>query len=216
MIPSRENIDKALKSREWDFGNEVLYELCNKNFKHEEECKIIAKVWLIGRSYAAAIERRRNKTDINDDFYISKVAPLFKNSKIDSLLASLNRRKEITTENLMEILRVHYYLMQEIKKITKIEKRSFCSKYLHFHLPDLFFIYDSRVVTALRKYSSRVPKECTYLTKSENIDNEYAKFFVKSFALKKQIKKEYNLKLTNRQFDKILILTANNNLKVQQ
>lgn len=215
MIPSKENIDNALKSSEWDFGNEVLYELCSKNFKHEEDGKIIAKVWLIGRSYAAAIERRRNKTDINDDFYISKVAPLFKNSEIDNLLASINRGIEITTENLKEILWVHYYLMQEIKRITEIEKRSFCSKYLHFHLPNLFFIYDSRVVTALRKYSSTVPKELAYLTKSENIDNEYAKFFLKSFVLKNQIEREYNLKLTNRQFDKILILTANNNLKVQ-
>ena len=215
MIPSKENIDNALKSSEWDFGNKVLYELCKKNFEHKEDGKIIAKVWLIGRSYAAAIERRRNKTDINDDFYISKVAPLFKNSDIDSLLVSINRGIEITIENLEEILKVHYYLMQEIKKITEIEKRSFCSKYLHFHLPDLFFIYDSRVVTALRKYSSRVPKEFLYLPKSESVDNEYAKFFVKSFVLKKQIEKEYNLKLTNRQFDKILILTANNNLKDQ-
>ncbi len=215
MIPSKEDIDNALKSSEWDFGNKVLYELCKKNFEHKEDGKIIAKVWLIGRSYAAAIERRRNKTDINDDFYISKVAPLFKNSDIDSLLVSINSGIEITVENLKKILWVHYYLMQEIKKITKIEKRSFCSKYLHFHLPDLFFIYDSRVVTALRKYSSRVPKEFLYLTKSENVDNEYAKFFVKSFVLKKQIEKEYNLKLTNRQFDKILILTANNNLKNQ-
>lgn len=216
MTPSKENIDKALNSNEWDFGNEVLYELCKNNFKHEEDGKIIAKVWLIGRSYAAAIERRKNKTDINDDFYKSKVVPLFRNSEIDSLLASISREIEITDENLKEILEIHYYLLQEIKKITEIEKRSFCSKYLHFHLPELFFIYDSRVATALRKYSSRVPKKYTYLTNSEKVDNEYSKFFVKSFVLKKQIEREYNLRLTNRQFDKILILTANNNLKVQE
>ncbi|NOX46432.1 MAG: hypothetical protein GXO89_05580 [Chlorobi bacterium] len=215
MIPSKEIIDNALKSNEWDFGNEVLYKLCKKNFEHIEDGKIIAKVWLIGRSYAAAIERRRNKTDINDDFYISKVAPLFKNSEIDSLLMSISREKKITVENLGIILSVHYYLMQEIKRITEIEKRSFCSKYLHFHLPDLFFIFDSRVVTALSKYSSRSPKDFLYFIKSENVDYEYAKFFVKSFVLKKQIEKEYKLKLSNRQFDKILILTANNNLKDQ-
>jgi hypothetical protein len=205
MIPSKNDIDNALKSSEWDFGNEVLYELCKKNFEHKENGKIIAKVWLIGRSYAAAIERRRNKTDTNDDFYISKVAPLFKNSDIDSLLASINRGKEITTKNLQDILSVHKYLVEEIKKITENEKRSFCSKYLHFHIPELFFIYDSRVVAGLKKYSSRVPKEFLYLTKSENVDSEYAKFFVKSFVLKKQIEKEYNLKLTNRQFDNLLI-----------
>ncbi|MFC1785893.1 hypothetical protein ACFLZA_00835, partial [Candidatus Neomarinimicrobiota bacterium] len=82
MIPSKENIDNAIQSNEWDFGNEVLYELCKKNFEHKEDDKIIAKVWLIGRAYAAAIERRKNKTDINDDFYVEKVAPIFQNSRL--------------------------------------------------------------------------------------------------------------------------------------
>ena len=47
----------------WDVGNEVLYELCTKHPRHAEIPAVIAKVWLIGRSYAAAIERRRNKAD---------------------------------------------------------------------------------------------------------------------------------------------------------
>lgn len=212
MIPTKVNIDNALQSNEWDFGNEILYELCKKNFKHKKDDKIIAKVWLIGRAYAAAIERRRNKTDINDNFYIDKVAPLFKNSKLDKKLKSIKLERNITDENLKKILSVHYYLMQEIKKITEMEKRSFCSKYLHFHLPNLFFIYDSRAVNALRKFSNKVPVEFTSLPMSEKVDNEYAKFFVKCFVLKNQIQIKYNMELTNRQFDKLLILTANNNL----
>ncbi len=212
MTPSKVDIDNALQSNEWDFGNKVLYELCAKNFNHKDDDKIIAKVWLIGRAYAAAIERRRNKTDINDDFYINKVAPLFKNSKLDKLLESIKTERKINSENLMKILSIHYYLMHEIKKITEIEKRSFCSKYLHFHLPELFFIYDSRALSALRKFSSREPNKFFSQTIAENVDNEYAKFFVKCLVLKNQIEKEYNLKLTNRQFDKLLISTANSNL----
>jgi hypothetical protein len=212
MIPSKVNIDNALQSNEWDFGNNVLYELCAKNFDHKEDDKILAKVWLIGRAYAAAIERRRNKTDINDDFYINKVAPLFRNSKLDKRLESIKNESKINHENLEKILGTHFYLMNEIKKITEIEKRSFCSKYLHFHLPELFFIYDSRALSALRNFTSRVPNKFILQINDKNVDNEYAKFFGKCFVLKNQIETEYDIKLTNRQFDKILILTANNNL----
>lgn len=212
MIPSRENIEEAIISDDWDFGNEVLYNLCNENFEHTIANKIIAKVWLIGRAYAAAIERRKNKTDINDDFYVEKVAPIFQSSQLDNHLAELKKHKKITTQNIEIILRTHNYLMSEIRKITDMKKRSFCSKYLHFHLPELFFIYDSRAVNALRSFTSRIPKELSYLTKNEIGDSEYSKFFVKCFDVKNRIEKEYQLSLTNRQFDKILILTANNRL----
>lgn len=211
-LPSKETILKALSTTEWDFGNKVLYDLCKENFSHKEDGKIIAKVWLIGRAYAAAIERRRNKIDINDDFYVQVVAPLFRKSELDKYLGILKQEGKITIGNIENILKTHYYLMQDIKSITNLEKRSFCSKYLHFHLPELFFLYDSRAVNALRQFISRVPKEFTHFSKIERVDNEYAKFLVKCFVLKNQIENKYNLTLTNREFDKILILTANDNL----
>jgi hypothetical protein len=210
MKITKENIENGLLSKEWDFGNSILYELCNKNFEHKESDIIIAKVWLIGRSYAAAIERRKNKIDINDNFYINSVAPAFQNSKLDNSLNAIKDENEITIENIEEILITHNYLIQVIKEITEMEKRSFCSKYLHFHLPNLFFLYDSRAVTAIRQFISRVPKELTYLSKINGIDREYANFFIKSFVLRNQIENEFDLKLTTREFDKILIVKANN------
>jgi hypothetical protein len=77
-LPELEVINQSLNSL-WDFGNEVLYDLCKNNFDHKDSAKILSKVWLIGRSYSAAIERRRNKDEINDDFYIDKVVPEFIN-----------------------------------------------------------------------------------------------------------------------------------------
>jgi len=206
------DIDKGLSSKEWDLGNEVLYKLCKENFDHKETDKIIAKVWLIGRSYAAAIERRKNKTNINDNFYINSVAPSFKNSELDEYLNSIKEENEIKVENIKKILKIHNYLIQVIKEITDMEKRSFCSKYLHFHLPKLFFIYDTRAVTALRQFVSRVPKGLEYLSKLDNVDKEYSKFFLKSFVLRNKIKEEFDLNLTTREFDKILIVKANNEL----
>ena len=51
-------------SKYWDFGNNILYHLCKDNFQHEQEDVILTKVLFIGRIYAAAIERRKNKSNI--------------------------------------------------------------------------------------------------------------------------------------------------------
>ena len=65
--------------------------MCRKNFNHIEDEIIVAKVLFIGRIYAAAVERRRNKKDdINDNFYIDTIAPTFKESKLDDLLDELS------------------------------------------------------------------------------------------------------------------------------
>ena len=210
MHIEKKDIEKGLALNEWDFGNHILYRLCNENFEHKQIDKIIAKVWLIGRSYAAAIERRKNKTDINDNFYINAVAPAFKNSKLDNILNALKKEKRITIDNIADILEAHNYLLQIIEQITNMKKRSFCSKYLHFHLPDLFFIYDSRAVSALRLFISRIPANYQNLTKKNKVDTEYAKFFIKSFLLTDYIEKQYNIQLNPRAFDKILIVKANN------
>ena len=68
-IPSIKTIEKC-KNSSWDFGNSILYNLCQENFYHQDDQKILSKVWLIGRAYSAAIERRKNKDTINDNFYI--------------------------------------------------------------------------------------------------------------------------------------------------
>lgn len=211
MLPSKRETKEAISTKEWDFGNQVLYDLCNKNFNHKEIDIILAKIWLIGRSYAAAIERRKNKKEDenNDDFYINNVAPNFKKSKLDNYLQLLKTKRSIKPENIEKILTAHYYLMQKVKQITELEKNSFCSKYLHFHLPNLFFIYDSRAIKGLRKFISRVPKELADYTTLKQVDQEYARFFLKCFCLKQDIEKKYKMKLSPREIDKILIQTAN-------
>jgi hypothetical protein len=59
----------------WRVGNEVLYELCRTKPAHTDEAEVIAKIWLIGRCYAAAIERRKTNLGENDNFYLNTVAP---------------------------------------------------------------------------------------------------------------------------------------------
>jgi len=210
ILPTQEQINNSKQVNVWDFGNTILYDLCRKNFYHIDDEKIVAKVLFIGRIYAAAVERRRNKKDgINDDFYIETIVPTFRESKLDDLLEELSAYKQLSVDSISPVLQVHYYLTNLLKKITNLEKRSFCSKYLHFHLPDLFFIYDSRAVIGLRQFTSRVPKDLKECLKPEDIDIEYAKFFLKSFDTKRHIEDHYHTRITNRQLDNILIDLAN-------
>jgi hypothetical protein len=202
-------IIEACKKSVWNFGNGVLYKLCAENFYHTEDEKILAKVWLIGRAYAAAIERRRIKEANNDDFYIDKVVPAFKNSELDSRLRELSQYDKLTQENLEEILETHYYFTKLTADLTGLEKRSFCSKYLHFHLPNLFPIYDSRVVGSLRKLISKTPTRFSQILNSTRIDREYTIFACKSLAVRQDIEKTFGKELTLREFDNLLIRFAN-------
>jgi len=199
-----EKIKKA-KSTIWDFGNEILYNLCKDHFEHLSEEVIITKTLFIGRIYAAAIERRKIKVDQinNDNFYITKIAPAFKNSNLDSNLRVL---KNLSLNNVEEILKTHKELQNVLKEITNLDKRSFSSKYLHFHLPNLFFIYDTRAVNSMNEnYPQKVPEKYRAIINSEYVDREYAKFFCKCLLLKEHLESKSNETISPRILDNILI-----------
>ncbi|MBM1107329.1 hypothetical protein JQC67_14335 [Aurantibacter crassamenti] len=190
---------------EWDFGNEILYKMCQQNFEHKRIDIIVGKVILIGRAYAAAIERRKNKTEENNNFYIDKVAPMIKNSKLDVFIGELKLETEVNEKNIADILKLHLYLTELIKEITEQNKRSFCSKYLHFHLPNLFFIYDTRAVKGIRLLKTKLPRKHKTELGANGIDKEYATFFYKCYEQKKLLEKEYSGMLSIRHFDNILM-----------
>lgn len=209
MILNRDIIE-SLKLNQWDTGNEVLYSLCSNHFTHSRDNEIVAKIWLIGRAYAAAIERRKTKgEEINDDFYIKTAAPKFRHSHLDKYLFELRQYKELSENCIMHVLETHKYLVDLIFEFTHLNKRSFCSKYLHFHLPELFFIYDSRVVNAIKYLKEYKTK--TILTRSEisTFDTEYANFVINSYSIKKGIEDEFGITISNRHFDNILIYIGN-------
>jgi len=76
----------------WSLGNQVLYDLCASHPEHRDDRVILAKVWLIGRAYSAAVERRRTLRDtatMGDRFYTKVVAPGIAASGIDDWLNGL-------------------------------------------------------------------------------------------------------------------------------
>ncbi|MCX5847155.1 MAG: hypothetical protein NTW12_12505 [Deltaproteobacteria bacterium] len=201
-----ENINKAqlieLKSRPiWNLGNDVLYRLCKDYPEHKSPAVIVAKVWLIGRAYAAAIERRKNKDEGNDNFYESKVVSEMQKPSLDQNLERISKFNEITPQNISVILETHKHLTDIFKQISEIEKRSLASKYLHFHFPNLFFLYDSRAVKSSRMLLPQFKAEISI----QNVDNEYRNYFLRLYHLRDFIYKRDDLLLSPREIDNILI-----------
>jgi hypothetical protein len=137
-------VQAACSSSPWDLGNEVLYSLCRTHPTHANHAAVIAKVWLIGRSYAAAIERGRDKPEENDDFYVDRVAPQIVASAIDQWLQQLVTFSHPNSQSLPHILRTHAQVTALFSQISGLDKRSLASKYLHFHLPHLFYVLGDR------------------------------------------------------------------------
>ena len=61
----------------WEYGNSVLYRMCKEQPEHKDIDVIVGKIWLIGRSYAAAIERRKNAVGGGDDFYYDVIVTIY-------------------------------------------------------------------------------------------------------------------------------------------
>lgn len=78
----------------YDLSNNHLYELFAKYPKHVNAKEIVAKVLILGRSYAAAIERGRGSkgTMTNDEFYSNEVPKAFKGLRLDQKLAAINKQ----------------------------------------------------------------------------------------------------------------------------
>lgn len=200
-IDTQQLIELMSRSKIWDLGNEILYQLCKDHPGHKSPEVITAKIWLIGRAYAASIERRKTKDEQNDNFYESRVIPIIQASSLDGHLKRISRFSRITRQNIPAILETHKYLTDIFSKISGIEKRSLSSKYLHFHFPELFFLYDSRVVSSSRILLPRFKPE----TSIQNVDNEYRKFFLKLYYLRELIYEKEGRLLSPREIDNILI-----------
>jgi hypothetical protein len=199
------------KKRIWDLSDSVLYDMCRDHPSHTDPQEIIMKTLIIGRVYSVQLERnKRENRPLGDEFYEKEVITTFRDMGLDDRLSKL-RSKDFTPEVFTEVFQVHKFLMNTILKITDMDKRSFCSKYLHFHFPNLFFLYDSRLRQSVSILKGEISKEQReqFLLNTSEVDIEYVKFFLKCFNLKNELETFLNRPLTIREFDTVMIELSN-------
>ena len=186
----------------WDLGNEVLYALCADYPDHQDPEVVLAKLWLIGRAGSAPLEqgrktRGKRKTE---DFYTGRAVPMVMAEPVDSWLAELEGT-HLDWEHLPVILEVHGRLLTLFREVSGRAQRALTSKYLHFHRPDLFFLYDSRTAAAVRSEVSRPPTVPT----SPGIDREYALFARRCLRLIEKHGSDAPVELTPRTLDRAIL-----------
>ncbi|WP_345980778.1 hypothetical protein [Sulfurimonas sp. HSL3-2] len=180
------------------YGNQVLYKMCEERPLHNDIDTIRSKLWIIGRAYAASIERKAG-----EEFNIEDVAEILKESKLDQEIENLNKIGRIDQNNIEVLLGTHDYLMQLFKKITGLEKRSLASKYLHFHAPKSVFIYDSIVRNELRKRLRAIGK--TRFPISKKYDSEYESHVLRCIYYRDKIyEKQFEALVSPRKLDSSL------------
>lgn len=186
------------EARVWDKGNDVLYEMCKDYPTHENVDEIIAKTWLIGRSYAAAIERRKNAAETSDAFYI-KVGKLIKESDLDKEIGKIPNTKILDEKSIAVIYKAHYFLTEKFFKLTHLNKISLASKYLHFHKP-IVPIYDSRSARSARLILEDMPyREMTkQLSHDFRISRKDRGFVFLEFLTRMHVLQNFIMKMTGR------------------
>ena len=192
----------------WSIGNRVLYDLCRRYPHHTVDAEIVAKIWLIGRAYAASIERGRGKAAgsglSNDQFYTEAVPKALRTSRLDEKLEALAKLKETNESNVGQVLDAHAHLVHLFHGLTNKSKRSLASKYLHFHRPDLFFIYDSRAVSGIQALGIRG----RVIDVHSGADREYARFVGAAIGIREYVRSRFETELSPRQLDRLLLATV--------
>jgi hypothetical protein len=204
MIDLKELIENSKKLNDWGLGNELLYNLCKDHPNHKEPNEIIAKIWLIGRAYSASIERRKPDPEkVEEHFWEQNVVPEIMNSKIDVWINNCKNSDDINV-----FMETHKNLIDLFEKISGLYKRSLASKYLHFHLRNKFYIYDSIASRSIR-FILKELKEKLNIGKNEiktddKWDHEYSKFYQNCDYLKNKIIEVYKIDLSCRELDNLL------------
>lgn len=187
----------------------ILYGMCRRWPHHNDLSAVQAKVTIIGRTYAAGLERKGGE-DYRKGILETVANTLNKNGKrIDRDVARLRnlKRYSLTVQNY--ILATHGNMVSLLRNETKtkLNFRSFVSKYLHFHAP-IVPLFDSRASSVIREwYPWRRFRNRIRISHNESYDEVYSKFFAQ-FMLYFNDLKELRLTPTVRKADYYLIWWA--------
>jgi len=133
--------DEAQEDYKYGPGAETLYDVCRRYPRHDAgaHAATISKLWLIGRSHSAALERRRAG---GPDPYPPTADLMAAGGRLDALLDQMRALETYSPAHLAAVYTVVGHLAGLFQETTGQYKLSLASKYLHFHDPSVP-IYDS-------------------------------------------------------------------------
>ncbi len=191
--------------------DDVLYDMCREWPDHKNIGTVQAKVRIIGRVYAAGLERKGERDKLKGIY--ETIAEIFHENRawIDSEIEELNKFKTISKSSYDRILSVHGNMVKLLRKETrsKLHFRSFVSKYLHFHVPivPLFDSVASKTINRSDWYPWKKSKGHILIPRRREYDPAYYRFF-EQFSLYFLDLKEKKLNPTVRDADWYLIWSA--------
>lgn len=161
--------------------DDVLYDMCREWPDHKNIGTVQAKVRIIGRVYSAGLERKGERDRLKGIY--ETVAEIFHENRvwIDSEIKELNKFKTLSRSSHERILSAHGNMVKLLRKGTrsKLNFRSFVSKYLHFHNPivPLFDSVASNTINRPDWYPWKRFKGHILVPMSKQYDRVYYKFF---------------------------------------
>ena len=188
-VPTAEDLARANAEfdRDWGGVDDVLRELCRRHPGHTDRRSVTAKVALIGRAYAAGLERR--VTPPKGQQAIVVIADYFERhgAEVDEILAPLHPIDEpLSLQGMATIVGVHGRFTQLLVGVTTDGRspRSFASKYLHFHNPAVP-IYDSYALAGIMRLvrwdAAEIPFGCP--PGGDGVADGYYRFCVRFWRL---------------------------------
>lgn len=188
---TREFITDALSQSVLDPKVRVLYDLCFMCRHHLRDEIVADKLRLIRRLY--------NDVPVwpGKPFSAEAAAHNLTQSSVDHWFGALSTAEDLDSGLLLEL---HKRLMGVFDDITEEEARSLASKYLHFHFPELFYVYDTRIATAL---SLLMEGDCGFLALAE-FDPAYGRFHACCRKLSERILPQVGRRLSPRELDRVL------------
>ena len=184
----------------WTLSNDVLYKLCQDYPGNSNLQEVVTKVMIIGKTQSAPIERRHTSffPKIKAEDYYKKVADEITTLDLDAELHGMRCTEPSELKDLTPTLYMHQKIVGAVEKFSKNRHRSFASKYLHFHAPNWFFIFDSIATGALSK---QVPRPDDDVALSGIGDDNYRDFVQRAWGLCEQLG---HPRLTPRELDRLL------------
>src|SRR5579863_8514473 len=99
--------------------------MCEESPRHTEKDVIAGKIWLIGRAYAAPIERGAGETGNSNAIYARVAEKIAASDDLDRWLESISNVKRVDTANVHRVLLVHKNLIDLLEESTSRRRRSF-------------------------------------------------------------------------------------------